>query len=117
MKTIIAGTRVGVTLADVDLAMERSLYTVTEVVSGHSGAADFAGEAWARKRGIPIKLFPADWKEYGKNAGPIRNERMAEYADALVALWDGQSRGTANMIQNAKRYGLMILTHRIRSQN
>lgn len=44
-----------------------------------------------------IRKFPADWKTHGKAAGPIRNRQMAEYADALLLIWDGKSRGSANM--------------------
>lgn len=40
------------------------------------------------------ELHPADWERLGKAAGPIRNEEMAEIADALIAFWDGQSRVT-----------------------
>lgn len=43
------------------------------------------------------KEFPADWKAHGKAAGPIRNKQMAEYADALLLIWDGESKGSASM--------------------
>ena len=48
---------------------------------------------------FPCKVFPAQWERYGKRAGPIRNAAMAKYADYGVALWDGESRGTAHMIR------------------
>lgn len=44
-----------------------------------------------------VKGFPADWNKYGKSAGPIRNKQMAEYSDALLVIWDGESRGSKNM--------------------
>ena len=44
-----------------------------------------------------IKKFPAEWDTYGASAGPIRNKQMAEYADALVLIWDGKSRGSQSM--------------------
>lgn len=53
-------------------------------------------------------MFPADWNKHGKAAGPILNAEMAEVADALIAFWDGKSRGTANMIQLAKDKGLKV---------
>ena len=56
--------------------------------------------------------FPADWKTYGKTAGPIRNKQMAEFASQqtgmLIAFWDGKSRGTGSMIRLAKEYGLEV---------
>lgn len=55
-----------------------------------------------------LKIFPADWDKYGRRAGPIRNREMAEYADALLAYWDGKSRGTKNMIEEARARGLKV---------
>lgn len=60
-----------------------------------------------------MKVFPADWNKYGKKAGPIRNKKMANYAEALLAIWDGKSCGTKNMIQQAKENNLRIYVHRI----
>jgi glycerophosphoryl diester phosphodiesterase len=69
---------------------------------------DTLGEQWAKGKMIPIKRFPADWRTYGKQAGPRRNEDMARYADQLIAVWDGVSPGTRNMIWRARRYGLTV---------
>ena len=66
------------------------------------------GEQYGKQRGYKINYFPADWKTFGKSAGYIRNQEMAENADALVAFWDGKSRGTANMIDIAQRYNLRV---------
>ena len=52
--------------------------------------------------------MPADWEKYGRSAGPKRNAQMAEIANALIAFWDGQSRGTKNMIETAKQKGLIV---------
>ena len=62
----------------------------------------------AQERGLSCEQYPANWKTHGKAAGPIRNEQMANVANALIAFWDGQSRGTANMISLAKSKGLKI---------
>lgn len=70
------------------------------------GGADLLGKKWAILNGVPIKNFPADWDKYGKAAGPIRNAQMAEYADYLIAFWDGKSRGTKNMIETMINLGL-----------
>ena len=53
-------------------------------------------------------LYPADWERHGRAAGPIRNEEMAEVSDALIAFWDGKSRGTKSMIEIARRKGLQV---------
>lgn len=76
------------------------------IVSGHATGADALGERYAQERGLQVELHPADWDAYGRAAGPKRNEQMAEVADALIAFWDGQSRGTANMINVARKKGL-----------
>ena len=79
-----------------------------EVVSGCARRADTLGERYAEERGYGIKKFPADWNRYGKSAGYLRNVEMAEYADALIAFWDGKSKGTEHMIRIAKNRGLRI---------
>lgn len=78
------------------------------IISGNAPGADRTGERYAQERGFKIKRMPADWKKYGKAAGPIRNREMAEQADALIAFWDGSSRGTANMIESARHRNLIV---------
>ena len=80
------------------------------IVSGTARGADRLGERYAKERGFQLRQFPADWLNDEKKAGPIRNAKMADNADALIAFWDGQSRGTKNMIETAKRKGLVIRT-------
>ena len=71
--------------------------------------ADYLGELYAESYNIPVKPFPADWNgKYGRGAGMIRNEQMAQYADACICFWDGISRGTKNMIDNANKYNLVL---------
>jgi hypothetical protein len=82
--------------------------TDIEIVSGTARGADRLGEQYAKERGYAIKQFPADWKKHGKAGGPIRNQQMANYADALIAFWDGKSRGAKNMIELAKRSNLTV---------
>lgn len=109
MKVIIAGCR-GFTNYQFLL---NSIYELgysdwTEVVSGGAKGADALGEQFAQAHSLSLKLFPADWNVYGNAAGPIRNTQMAEYADALVAFWDGKSKGTKNMIDTAVKLGLKV---------
>lgn len=103
MKVIIAGTR---SIDDYKLVVEsiqRSGYSITEVVSGCATGVDRLGERWATANNIPIKEMPADWARHGTLAGPFRNRAMAEYADAAIVIWDGKSRGSRNMIENMIR--------------
>ena len=116
MKTIIAGSRTA-TMQDTMNALEFSDFSdITEIVSGCARGADSHGEKIAQQAGIPVKRFPADWNKYGNAAGPIRNRTMAEYADALIAVWNGRSKGTANMIEQAQAKGLRIYVHHFDSK-
>ena len=78
------------------------------IVSGTARGADKLGERYAQERGYVVHSFPADWTTHGKKAGFLRNVEMAQNADALLAAWDGQSRGTQHMIDIAKRRQLPI---------
>ena len=87
-------------------------FEVEEVVSGTARGADTAGEDWAERHDVPVVKFPADWDTHGKGAGFIRNAAMANYADVLVAFWDGESRGTRHMIDTALKGGLDVHVYR-----
>lgn len=102
MKTIVAGSREGFVAKNVFEAIEESGFTITEVVSGTARGVDRDGEYFAKVNKLPLKLFPANWDAHPRSAGAIRNNEMAEYADALVAVWDGQSPGTKHMIAAMK---------------
>ena len=80
-----------------------------EIVCGKARGADTLGETWAKKNHVGVKYFPADWDEYGKSAGYRRNGEMAEYGDALLAFWDGESKGTAHMINLATDKDLIVM--------
>lgn len=78
------------------------------IISGTAKGADTLGERYAEEKSYEVWRYPADWNTYGKKAGYIRNEKMAQVADALVAFWDGKSRGTKHMIDLAYKYGLEV---------
>lgn len=103
VKVIIAGSRSIGSYEDVGRAIEKAPFEITEVVSGGAQGVDQLGKFWAYQAGIPSKQFNAHWSEHGKAAGPIRNREMAAYADALIAIWDGKSRGTKNMIEEMEK--------------
>lgn len=110
MKLIIAGSRDfhdHVLLDSCVRKLEQKLNRdVTEIVSGCARGADLCGEAFANRFDIPIKRFPANWKEHGKAAGAIRNTEMAEYGDAACVFRVNESRGSSDMIKKAERFGL-----------
>jgi hypothetical protein len=112
MKVIIAGGR---DITDMDLvlaAVRESGFGISEVVSGNAWGVDRLGEEYAKASNLRLKVFPADWVTFGRSAGPRRNKQMADYADALIAVWDGKSRGTKNMIETMERLGKPVYVHR-----
>lgn len=117
MKTIIAGCRnVPNRLAArlVEDAIDACPWgeEITEILHGGASGVDSAAGYVCRGH-WPVTVFPADWEKYGRSAGPIRNRLMASKADALIAVWDGRSRGTAHMIKEAERRGLRVYVHRM----
>lgn len=116
-KVIIAGGR---HFNDYELLKEKCDYYLQHklqegrvvIISGHATGADALGERYAQERGLFLDAHPADWDKHGRAAGPIRNAEMAEVADALIAFWDGASRGTKNMIDTAKSKGLKVVVVR-----
>lgn len=112
MRTIIAGSREGPRAEHLTAALDAAAlggWEPSVVLSGTARGADTLGEQWAAAHGVPIERFPADWTTHGKAAGYKRNAQMAANADALIALWDGRSRGTKHMIDLATRAGLLVL--------
>lgn len=110
MKVIVAGGRKfnNYNLLKTTLNNILSNKTDIEIVSGTANGADKLGERYAEQYNYHIKKFPAEWDKYGKSAGYIRNEEMAKYADALVAYWDGISKGTRHMIDLAEKHNLKV---------
>ena len=72
------------------------------IVSGGANGADKLGERYAHEHGLKVDLHPALWEQFGKAAGVRRNQEMANISDAVIAFWDGESRGTKNMIDRAR---------------
>ncbi|HRH68859.1 MAG TPA: DUF2493 domain-containing protein [Flavobacteriales bacterium] len=107
---IIAGSRA---FTNYDLLRERCDTLLANrpdavVISGGARGADQLGERYARERGLGVVVMPADWDAHGKWAGYLRNVAMADKAQALIAFWDGKSRGTEHMIRIGRERGLAV---------
>lgn len=70
--------------------------------------ADGLGEKYAELRGYEVMPFPADWKEWGRQAGPKRNEQMANVGDGAILYWDGISPGTKDMHKRALKHKMKV---------
>jgi len=128
MKVIIAGSREINKFSVVVDAIEASGWKdqITEIVQGDCHGVDSLAAAYAQANEIPCISFPAKWddlkapgaiirsrngKKYNLRAGFDRNKEMAKYAEALIAVWDGESGGTADMILEAHRRGLKVFVY------
>ena len=112
MKVIVAGSRnikcKDLIFKELDAMRDK----IDEVVCGEATGVDTIGKEWAIKNEIAVKSFPAEWDKYGRMAGPIRNMDMGDYADYLIAFWDGQSVGTKHMftyMQQINKHGKVVL--------
>lgn len=115
-RVIIAGSRDGFSQSYVtskmDFLTKSEGLSIMEAVSGGARGVDHYGEVWAKMRGFSVKVFPAHWDKYGAAAGMIRNREMGDYADYLIAFWDGRSAGTKAMIdymRSKNKHGKVFL--------
>jgi len=79
------------------------------IIEGDAPGVDRMAGAWAKRRRVDLRLFPADWQTYGRAAGPIRNRKMLDEGkpDLVIAFPGG--RGTANMVEQAERAGVRVI--------
>ena len=105
MKIAVVGSRSFNNYARLSHVLNCLVRTGTVIVSGGALGADAMAERYAREAGLPLEVYQADWKTYGKAAGPIRNQQIVDACDIVVAFWDGKSRGTKNTIELARKAG------------
>lgn len=128
MKVIVAGSRHISDYLVIETAISHAIrvhqLNITEIVEGEAQGIDTLARQWAINHLIPFKPFKADWdnitapgaivlinrwgKKYNVRAGYDRNQLMADYGEALIAIWDGKSTGTGDMIDRARRKGLPV---------
>jgi len=83
------------------------------IVSGHCSGTDLMGERYAKENGFDVEIYPAEWKKYGRSAGPKRNKQMVDVADFAIAFLSVNSKGTHSMIQYAKQKGISVKIYQI----
>lgn len=76
---------------------------IEKIVSGGARGADKLAELFAKENKIPIEIYKAEWENYGKSAGMIRNKEIINNCDMVIAFWDGESKGTKNSLKYAKK--------------
>lgn len=105
MKLAIVGSRSLNDYETVKNAVNSLCTEVTEIVSGGARGVDSFAERYASEHSIPTVIFKPDWAKYGKRAGFIRNKDIVARADFVLAVWDGESRGTLDSINHARKLG------------
>lgn len=111
MKTIIAGSREITDYQQVLNAIGLIDWKITAVVCGMARGVDKLGKKFALQNQIPVHYYPAIWHIHGKSAGYLRNVEMAKNAEALIAIWDGKSKGTSHMIDIARDFNLRVFVY------
>lgn len=103
MRVGVVGTR---KFSDYEL-MKKELDKIepSVIVSGGAKGADQLGERYALEKNIPTEIFLPDWDQYGKQAGFIRNKKIVDNSDMVIAFWDGKSKGTSHSIYLARNSG------------
>ena len=104
-RLVVAGSRDfdDYTLLTAELDKLLAGKTNITIVSGTARGADRLGERYAAEHNLRIERFPAEWEKYHKGAGPIRNAKMVQSADAVIVFWDNESSGTKNIIECARK--------------
>ena len=112
MRVIVAGSRSIEDYLLVKRELDRLLGKLDKkkltVLSGHAVGVDRLGERWCDENMVKYELWHPDWNVHGKSAGHVRNAEMVNNASSLVAFWDMSSRGTAGVIEMARKKGLKV---------
>ncbi len=107
MKIAIIGSR---GLKEIDL--EKYIPdNVSEIVSGGAKGVDTMAKNFANSKGIKLTEFLPEYEKYGRAAPLKRNLEIIDYADEVIAFWDGKSRGTKFVIDNSIKKNKKIKVH------
>lgn len=118
LRIVIAGSRSYCNFEEAETFIRESLKTISAhppfiVLCGGAKGADQLGEKFALCNAFPIEHHFPQWQRFGKAAGPIRNQKMAELCDVVICFWDGKSKGTASLIRYAKKFKKTIFIKKI----
>ena len=114
MKTVIFGSRNLETHVGKIRTLELLLpHIITQVISGMAKGIDTCAIRFADSYGIPLIPMPANWNEFGKKAGLLRNIEMCKIADQAICIWDGKSTGTKHMLNLVQEKGIPFVLLRV----
>ena len=103
MKIAVVGSR---GIKDVEIG--KYVFESEEIVSGGAVGVDLCAAEYAHKNGIKLTVFLPEYERYGRAAPIVRNKKIVDYADKVIAFWNGKSKGTKFVIDNCKKQGIPI---------
>ena len=109
MKVAVIGSR-GITKVNLEDFLPES---TTEIVSGGARGVDTCARKYATEHSLILTEFLPDYEHFGRGAPLRRNIEIIDYADLVLAFWDGKSRGTASLIACAKELNRPLRVKRI----
>lgn len=101
MKLAIIGSR-GLNKVDLDRYVSKE---IDEIVSGGAVGVDRCAAEYAKRRSLKLTEFLPQYERYGRAAPIVRNKEIVDYADKVIALWNGSSKGTLSVIKYAQKTG------------
>ena len=107
MKIAVIGSR-NLTVDDLEKYLPKD---TTEIVSGGANGIDNCARNYALSHDLKLTEFLPEYSKYGRSAPLKRNLQIIEYADLVIAFWDGKSRGTKYVIDNCKKQGVQVDVH------
>ena len=100
MKVAVVGSR---SIFATDISMYIS--DGDEIVSGGAVGVDSCAAEYAKKNGLKLTVFLPQYERYGRASPIVRNKKIVDYADKIIAFWDGKSKGTLSVIKYAEKTG------------
>ena len=100
MKVAVVGSR---SISAIDIG--KYISDGDEIVSGGAAGVDSCAAEYAKKNGLKLTVFLPQYERYGRAAPIARNKKIVDYADKIIAFWDGKSKGTLSVIKYAEKTG------------
>ncbi len=104
MKVAVIGSR-GLSVNSLEKYLPEE---TTEIVSGGARGVDTSAREYATSHGLKLTEFLPEYDKFGRGAPLKRNITIIEYADLVLAFWDGQSHGTKFVIDNCKKRNIPV---------
>lgn len=98
MKIAVVGSR---NIEDIDVG--KYISGAEEIVSGGAVGVDTCAAEYAKENGIKVTVFLPEYERFGRAAPIVRNKKIVDHADKVIAFWDGKSKGTLSVIKYAEK--------------